>query len=90
MKHGDIVICNGRRGVALYIDEKTRKNNGVNIRRAGLHVFAGYWYGHNPLSHKSYGKVLTCDGIGVGSESAIVVGKVTTNSHSAVKNFHRI
>lgn len=58
MKHGDIVRVNGRRGVALRVSPRDIRD-GVNANLPGLHVFAGFWYGRDPLDHKSYGKILT-------------------------------
>lgn len=89
MRHGDLVVIGGRKGVALYVDQK-EFNKGLNASRPGLHVFAGYWYGTNPLSLRSYGKVLTQDGIGKSGESATVIGKVTAQSHFALKAFHKV
>jgi hypothetical protein len=89
MRHGDLVVVGGRKGVALRVGRK-ELNEGLNASGPGLHVFAGYWYGTNPLSLSSYGKILTHDGIGKGGESAMVIGKVTAQSHFAVKAFHKV
>ena len=89
MRHGDLVVVEGRKGVALRVD-RAEFNKGLNASGPGLHVFAGYWYGTDPLNIRSYGKILTHDGIGKRGESAAVIGKVTAQSHFALKAFHKV
>lgn len=58
MRVGSLVNIPGytRKGVVLLVSQKDI-NNGTNVRKPGLYIFSGYWYGTNPLSHKSYGKI---------------------------------
>lgn len=89
MRNGDLVLFNGRKGVVLNVTQSDFCE-GLSAIGPGLHVFAGYWYGKNPLNHRSYGKILTCAGIGRNGESATVIGRVTAQSHFALKAFHRV
>jgi hypothetical protein len=59
MKEGDIVriLDKNRRLCVLINVTKADLRKGLNAHKTGLHLFRGYWYGINPLSHKSYGKI---------------------------------
>lgn len=59
MKHGDLVALRGqrRRWVALQVSAADLRR-GIDVARPGLYLFTGYWYGGQPLSHRSYGKVV--------------------------------
>lgn len=76
MKTGDLISIQGytRKGVALYVS-KTDIKNGINVYRPGLYVFSGYWYGTNPLSHRSYGKIH--------GQTGKVIGKARTHQQIA-------
>ena len=39
-----------------YRNKKYFKNNGYPS--AGFYAYRGFWYGNNPMSHKSYGKFI--------------------------------
>lgn len=78
MKHGDIVVVQGRKAVALTVTPADLKK-GINAPRAGIYPFAGYWYGKDPMNHKSYGKILA----GRPNEQFRIVGKVV--GHPQVK-----
>lgn len=62
MKHGDLVILKNvgrpgaRRAVALRVTSADLRK-GLDVRRPGLYLFRGYWYGTDPLAHSSYGKL---------------------------------
>lgn len=89
MRHGDLVLVRGRKGVVLRINNK-EWSRGLNASGPGLHVFAGYWYGKSPLNPDCYGKILTHNGLGKNGESAIVIGRVTAQSHFALTAFHKV
>lgn len=42
--------------VALMVTKLDIKR-GINAKKPGLFLFRGYWHGHDPLNHKSYGKI---------------------------------
>ncbi len=46
----------GRKCVCLYVSRQDIRL-GINARRPGWHLFRGYWYGGDPLSIDSYGKI---------------------------------
>ena len=61
MRKGDVVKTNTQLGngywkIALPVTQKMIEN-GTNASDAGLHLFYGMWYGDNPLSTKSFGKI---------------------------------
>lgn len=58
MQVGTLVSIPGysRKGVALRVSWADIKK-GINARRPGVYIFSGYWYGTNPLSIASYGKI---------------------------------
>jgi len=58
MQHGDIVLVGKRKAVALRVSPLDIKK-GTDVMIPGVYPFAGYWYGKNPLDHKSYGKILS-------------------------------
>lgn len=58
MQHGDIVLINQRKAVALRVTPKDIQD-GTDVLVPGIYPFAGYWYGKDPLNHKSYGKILS-------------------------------
>jgi len=89
MKHGDLVTIKQRwdsvngpiEKILVCVALTVTANdiiNGVNALKPGVYAFRGYWYGTNPLSHQSYGKI----------ESTIgkVVGKV--KSHQQIKKLN--
>ena len=84
MKHGDIVLVGGRKGVALNVSlsDITRgvPSKRVQVSKPGTYVFAGYWYGQDPLNHANYGKIL--------GDAGTVIGRVAC--HNAVKHFHKV
>jgi hypothetical protein len=59
MHHGQLVSLPGysRKGIVLRVTLKDIKTSNVQVRRPGLYVFSGYWYGTNPLDFNSYGKI---------------------------------
>jgi len=59
IEEGDIITIKdyNRAWVLLYVTEEDL-NNGVNAEEVGLHAFGGMWYGSDPLSIESYGKIL--------------------------------
>lgn len=59
MFEGQMVSLPGyeRRGVVLRVTLKDIKTSSIQVRRPGLYVFSGYWYGKNPLDHRSFGKI---------------------------------
>lgn len=58
MQVGNLVSIPGyaRKGVVLRVTQQDI-NNGTNVRKPGLYIFSGYWYGKDPLAHSSYGKI---------------------------------
>jgi hypothetical protein len=75
MIHGDIVVVDGRKAVALTVTAADIRN-GVDVLKPGIYPFAGYWYGTTPLNHKSYGKILS----GTPNERYRVIGRAHTHS----------
>lgn len=77
MVHGQLISLPGysRKGVALKISAKDiRDNPTLQVIRPGVFVFSGYWYGTDPLSFKSYGKIHHNKGR--------VVGRVRSHWHT--------
>lgn len=72
MKHGDIVsLSSGVYCVALTVTKTmcsraTRADQRILVSKPGLYLFAGYWYGRDPLDVKSYGKMYGTSGRVVG------------------------
>lgn len=66
MKHGDLIILNKfvnkygyhrrRKAVVLQVTQKDI-DNGIDAIKPGLYAFHGFWYGKDPLSVASYGKI---------------------------------
>jgi len=64
VKHGDLVsVIDTRHGhrchrlcVALNVTPRDI-SMGLNARVPGLYLFRGYWYGTDPLTPQSYGKI---------------------------------
>lgn len=61
MQHGDLVRKVGANGrsrlcIALRVTKQDIRG-GCLIRRPGLWLFAGYWYGTDPLKLSSFGKL---------------------------------
>lgn len=50
-------VRKGVYGVCLYVSELDIKKKGILVPKAGTYVFRGYWYGNNPFSIDSYGKI---------------------------------
>lgn len=67
MKHGDLIILNKfvnkygyhrrRKAVVLQVTQKDI-DSGIDALKPGLYAFHGFWYGKDPLSIKSYGKMV--------------------------------
>jgi len=61
IRFGDIVktkseIGSGYWKIALPVTRRMI-DAGLNVEKPGLYLFYGMWYGDNPLSTKSFGKV---------------------------------
>lgn len=59
LKRGDVVWSDdgtGRCQIVLHVSEADLKR-GINALEEGLHYFSGMWYGTNPYTIKSYGKI---------------------------------
>jgi len=61
MKPGDIVeivdSCGHHRTCVVLMVRPKDLRKGLNAWRPGLHLFRGYWYGSDPMSITSYGKI---------------------------------
>lgn len=55
---------------------------GMNTRRPGLKLFTGLWYGHDPLDHRGYGKIIDPSET---SRAVIPVGRVGRFSSTRLK-----
>lgn len=57
---GDVVTVPGytRHWVALYVTQTMIDNEECDASREGLHLCGGMWYGNEPFSIKSYGKMI--------------------------------
>ncbi|MBI6883159.1 hypothetical protein [Pseudomonas putida] len=66
MREGKLVSLPGyqRKGIALRVTAKDIKTTGVQVRRPGVYIFSGYWYGEDPKDFRSYGKIHHMKGFG--------------------------
>ena len=68
MRTGDLVRARGykRLWVVLPVSRNQAKRL-MNARGPGTYLFGGLWYGRDPLSHRSYGKMIGGFGRTVGT-----------------------
>ncbi|USN15245.1 hypothetical protein KIKIMORA_00990 [Brevundimonas phage vB_BpoS-Kikimora] len=55
---------------------------GLNARNPGLKLFTGLWYGHDPLDHTGYGKIIDLPRLG---RAAVPVGRIGRYSSPRLK-----
>ncbi len=64
MFDGDVIIIRGykRRWVVLKVTRWDVENTNIKADEPGFYAFGGMWYGDNPLSKSSYGRILSLKG----------------------------
>lgn len=76
IQEGDLVAVRGSQGGRLWVALLVTKQDKLNTNRTGLHLFGGFWYGKDPRSLHSYGKMLTLSHIP--AKDIIPVTNITT------------